>query len=190
MYRKIVLALFVLFSCTFLMSAQDDSEWYWNQPISKIEFDGLKNVKKSELNGIISSFIDLRQGAFHKTRGTTYESDDPHPENGAGTAGNDGNGHTSNIAHAHAGSGTDAESLEGTDGLPLGLLADALRQKAEHLRQHPQLHQPGAKGEVKATAYQYHNQHIRPEQGADTVNCTVQYVHKCKTSFDWSDESI
>ena len=60
MYRKIVLALFVLFSCTFLMSAQDDSEWYWNQPISKIEFDGLKNVKKSELNGIISSFIDQK----------------------------------------------------------------------------------------------------------------------------------
>ncbi|MCR4579837.1 MAG: outer membrane protein assembly factor BamA [Treponema sp.] len=58
MYRKILSVLFILFGCAFFMSAQDDSEWYWDQPITKIDFEGLKNVKKSELNGLTSSFID------------------------------------------------------------------------------------------------------------------------------------
>jgi len=39
----------------FSFSAQDN-EWYWGQPISKIDFSGLNNVKKYELQGIISSF--------------------------------------------------------------------------------------------------------------------------------------
>ncbi len=60
MNRKIVSILLVLFGFAFFMSAQDDSEWYWDQPISKIDFEGLKNVKKSELTGITSSFIDQK----------------------------------------------------------------------------------------------------------------------------------
>ena len=58
MNKKIVSVLLVLIGCAFFMSAQDDSEWYWGQPISKIEFEGLKNVRKSDLNGITSSFIN------------------------------------------------------------------------------------------------------------------------------------
>lgn len=58
MYRKIVMILLAFVGCVFFMTAQDDSEWYWNQPISRIEFDGLKNVRKSELSGITSAFID------------------------------------------------------------------------------------------------------------------------------------
>ena len=46
-----------MITSVFLMSAED-SEWYWNQPISKIEFTGLKNVKKSDLTGVTSSFIN------------------------------------------------------------------------------------------------------------------------------------
>ena len=60
MNKKIVSILLALFAFTFFMSAQDDSEWYWNQPISKIDFEGLKNVKKSDLTGITSSFIDQK----------------------------------------------------------------------------------------------------------------------------------
>ena len=41
----------------FSLTAQD-SEWYWNQPISKIDFSGLDNVRKSDLQGITSAFID------------------------------------------------------------------------------------------------------------------------------------
>jgi len=57
MYRKVLAGLFFLCVSVFALSAQSD-EWYWNQPISKIDFNGLKNVKKSDLTGITSSFID------------------------------------------------------------------------------------------------------------------------------------
>ena len=55
MQRKVCAFLFFILVSVFSISAQD-SEWYWNQPISKIDFSGLNNVKKSELQGIISSF--------------------------------------------------------------------------------------------------------------------------------------
>ena len=57
MYRKVLAVLFFMFVSVFALSAQSD-EWYWNQPISKIDFNGLKNVKKSDLNGVVSSYID------------------------------------------------------------------------------------------------------------------------------------
>ena len=57
MYRKVSAVFFLMFVSVFALSAQSD-EWYWNQPISKIDFNGLKNVKKSDLNGVTSSFID------------------------------------------------------------------------------------------------------------------------------------
>ena len=44
MYRKVLAGLFLAFVSVFTLSAQSD-EWYWNQPISKIDFNGLKNVK-------------------------------------------------------------------------------------------------------------------------------------------------
>ncbi|MBC6713419.1 outer membrane protein assembly factor BamA [Treponema sp. Marseille-Q3903] len=49
--------IFVILVSLFSVSAEEDV-WYWNRPISKIEFNGLKNVKKSDLTGITSSFID------------------------------------------------------------------------------------------------------------------------------------
>ena len=55
MQRKVCAFLFFILVSVFSISAQD-SEWYWNQPISRIDFSGLNNVKKSELQGIISSF--------------------------------------------------------------------------------------------------------------------------------------
>ena len=56
MHRK-VCALVVLFFATVFSAFSQDSEWYWEQPISKIDYTGLKNVKKSELQGISSAFI-------------------------------------------------------------------------------------------------------------------------------------
>ena len=56
MHRKLC-ALCILFFVTVFSAFSQDSEWYWEQPISKIDFNGLKNVKKSELQGVISSFI-------------------------------------------------------------------------------------------------------------------------------------
>ena len=45
MFRKVLTILFIMFVSVCSLSAQSD-EWYWNQPISKIDFNGLKNVKK------------------------------------------------------------------------------------------------------------------------------------------------
>ena len=56
MHRKFC-ALIVLLFVTVFSAFSQDSEWYWDQPISKIDFNGLKNVKKSELQGVTSSFI-------------------------------------------------------------------------------------------------------------------------------------
>ena len=56
MHRKMLSVFFILFTSVFFVFAED-SEWYWNQPISKIDFVGLKNVKKSELSGLTSSYI-------------------------------------------------------------------------------------------------------------------------------------
>ena len=56
MHRKLC-AFAILFFVTIFSAFSEDTEWYWDQPISKIDFTGLKNVKKSELQGLISSFI-------------------------------------------------------------------------------------------------------------------------------------
>lgn len=57
MYRKVLAVLFLMFLSVFTLSAQDEEEWFWNKPISKIDFNGLVNVKKADLNGITSAFI-------------------------------------------------------------------------------------------------------------------------------------
>jgi outer membrane protein insertion porin family len=44
--------------CSFVAAAQETDNWYINKPISSIKFDGLKNIKKSELDGVISNFIN------------------------------------------------------------------------------------------------------------------------------------
>jgi outer membrane protein insertion porin family len=58
--RFLILAL-VLFSLCLPLAAQNneggDSDWFWGKTISEITFEGLRNVKKSELGGITSNFI-------------------------------------------------------------------------------------------------------------------------------------
>jgi outer membrane protein insertion porin family len=58
--RFLILAL-ALFSLCLPIAAQNneggDSDWFWGKAISEITFEGLKNVKKSELTGITSSFV-------------------------------------------------------------------------------------------------------------------------------------
>ena len=56
MHRRIFSVIVCLLFSTMSLFAQSD--WYLNKPISKIEFEGLKNVKKSDLTGVTSSYID------------------------------------------------------------------------------------------------------------------------------------
>lgn len=55
--RKIAALLGVLLLSAACIFAQEDDEWYFDQPITKVDFEGLKNVKKSDLTGIASSYI-------------------------------------------------------------------------------------------------------------------------------------
>ena len=59
MRRKLAAFFVSLFICVGLSFAQDsgEGEWFWDQPITKVDFEGLKNVKKSELTGVVSSYI-------------------------------------------------------------------------------------------------------------------------------------
>ena len=56
--RRRILSIFLILFCVFGAFAQeDDSDWFWGHEISKIEFEGLKLVKKSEITGVTSNFI-------------------------------------------------------------------------------------------------------------------------------------
>ncbi|MBQ9495736.1 MAG: outer membrane protein assembly factor BamA [Treponema sp.] len=55
-----MLFVFFLLSCLSLTaqeSAEEDPDWFWGKTISEITFEGLKNVKRSELTGVISAFV-------------------------------------------------------------------------------------------------------------------------------------
>lgn len=77
MHRKVFAVLFLIFTSVFFVFAESDDEWYWGQPISKIEFNGLKNVKKSELVGVISSYIDepFEDDVYNEILDRLYELD-------------------------------------------------------------------------------------------------------------------
>ncbi|MCK9168842.1 MAG: outer membrane protein assembly factor BamA [Treponema sp.] len=58
--RFLLLTAFLFFVCLPLAaqdSTTEDPNWFWGKTISEISFEGLKNVKKSELTGITSAFI-------------------------------------------------------------------------------------------------------------------------------------
>ncbi|MCQ2591958.1 MAG: outer membrane protein assembly factor BamA [Treponema sp.] len=59
MRRRLLSIIIFSFFTLFALNAEEESDWFWNKPITKIDFEGLKNVKKTELSGITSSFIDL-----------------------------------------------------------------------------------------------------------------------------------
>lgn len=75
--RKIITFIFAAIFSVCCLFAQDESEWYWNKPISKIEFEGLKNVRKSELTGITSSYIgiDFTESSFNELLDRLYALD-------------------------------------------------------------------------------------------------------------------
>ena len=59
MHRKfLVLLLLIVSSFSQVFAQEEDEDWFWDKTITKIEFEGLSHVKKSELVGITSSFID------------------------------------------------------------------------------------------------------------------------------------
>lgn len=56
--RRYILSIFIIFFMLIGAYAQeDDSDWFWNHEISKIEIQGLKTIKKAEITGVTSNFI-------------------------------------------------------------------------------------------------------------------------------------
>lgn len=55
--KKIVFLVFFMTGSFFAFS-QESEEWFWNKTVTKIEFEGLKTVRNSDLTGIVSSYID------------------------------------------------------------------------------------------------------------------------------------
>jgi len=56
--RRLFLSILTSFLIISGLCAQtEDSDWFWNHTVTKIEFEGLQSVKKSEITGVTSSFI-------------------------------------------------------------------------------------------------------------------------------------
>ena len=51
--------ILLVFAAVFSSYAQESDEWYQGKPIRNILFDGLRNVRTSELEGVISPFIGM-----------------------------------------------------------------------------------------------------------------------------------
>ncbi|MBQ1714698.1 MAG: outer membrane protein assembly factor BamA, partial [Treponema sp.] len=55
--RFVLLALFALSVFCHLSPVFAQSDWYYGKPIKKIVFEGLDNIKQSDLTGVTSNFI-------------------------------------------------------------------------------------------------------------------------------------
>ena len=92
-------------------------------------------------------FVNLCQAGFGIGGASPKECDNPHPDDGSGAAESDGQGHTDDVACAHATRKGEGESLEGGDAGTLA--AVVLEEQAHHLAQVAHLHKTGAKGEIE-----------------------------------------
>lgn len=58
---SLLVCFFICFSLSSILWAQEESDesdsWYQNQPITSVDFKGLKNIKKNEIEGVTSSYI-------------------------------------------------------------------------------------------------------------------------------------
>lgn len=56
--KRFVLSVFLTCAAFFVaLPAFSQSDWYYGKPIKDVTFEGLKNIKKSDLEGVTSSFI-------------------------------------------------------------------------------------------------------------------------------------
>ena len=119
--------------------------------------------------------VALGQGALNKGGGRTDEGQQPHPEHRAVAAdeggGDDGVGHTGDVAGTHPGGGGDHQGLEGRDILAVLLL---LPQHTDGLREQAELDALGADGEVEPREDKQGNQNI----GVEEVACVAQKASK------------
>jgi len=56
-FKKIIVVCILVLAAVTNLSAEDD-DWFWNHKIAEVDYEGLNNVKKSNLNAISSSYED------------------------------------------------------------------------------------------------------------------------------------
>ena len=122
--------------------------------------------------------VALGQGALNEGGGCADEGQQPHPEHRAVAAdecgGNDGIGHTGDVAGAHPGGGGDHQSLEGGDVLSVLLL---LPQHPDGLREQTELHASGADGEVEPREDEQSDENIGVEEVAGVAQKASKKRH-------------
>ena len=73
--NRIVFILCAALCVSGLFAEDEGADWFWNKPIAEISFEGIKNVKKSELTGVTNSFIgqNFTQEVYDKILNRLYE---------------------------------------------------------------------------------------------------------------------
>ena len=110
---------------------------------------------------------DLGERGLHEAGGHADEGDDPHPEQGSGTAGHNGQGDSGDVPDADSRGQSHGEGLEGGD--------TALRtgarpgQRVDHGAEVAQLNQVGAGGQVDADQDEQGGKKVGVEEVVDGV---------------------
>ena len=118
----------------------------------------------------------LGERRFRVDRGHAEEGDDPHPEDGAGAAGQDRAGRADDVARTDLSGDGGGERLEGAHAAVMLLAAQ--RQVAEHavpaLFEAAQLYEAGLDGVPKAHAEQQEHENVVAQVGVDVAYNGIQ----------------
>ena len=57
-FAALIFAILSIFTVNSLFA--QDSDWYMNKPIKQVEFEGLVNIKKTDLDGVMAQFIGTK----------------------------------------------------------------------------------------------------------------------------------
>lgn len=59
LYAVVIISVLSVWMGALLpLAAQSSDDWYYNKPVKLIEFEGLKNISRVDLDGIVSSYIN------------------------------------------------------------------------------------------------------------------------------------
>ena len=138
------------------------------------------------------AFVELGEGRFDEGTRRTQQGDDPHPEDGARPARDDGRGHTHDVAGANGARQRRAHALELADGLFLagGMGGDALvgQDSAEGMPHPvappPQLEAPGAHRQQQPGAEEQPQPHRSPYDAVHDLDSPHEPLWHPVASFD------
>src|SRR5699024_5843154 len=122
------------------------------------------------------------QGAFHKGGGCSQQGDQPHPEDGAGSAEGDGQSDPGQVPGTYPGSETDTEGLKGGYSFSFHFFVGFTAELAYHLPCQPKLNKPSPDGKAKTDTDQGDDQDIRPQKVIDLCSKRFQKRHRITSS--------